>query len=68
MPNIRHPGYIKIQQDQTQQFTPFIRSDIGKKIPGDRPNGFYQQTPIPQHLKKCSELPPYNVYFVPNRF
>ncbi len=52
MPNVLHPGHISAQQDRMKQFDPFARTDVGPKIPGDRPSGSTQRTPTVQHLDK----------------
>ncbi|MDR2440491.1 MAG: hypothetical protein LBE12_14110 [Planctomycetaceae bacterium] len=57
MPNLFHPGHINEQRDRMKQFDPFIRTDIGPKIDGDRPHGSQQETPLPQHF---NQYPPPN--------
>ncbi len=52
LPNLLHPGHISAQQDRMKRFDPFGRTDIGPKIPGDRPSGSTEKTPLPQHLKE----------------
>lgn len=69
-PNLTEPGYISIQQTHMNQFEPFCRSDIGPRIPGDRPHGALSQTPREQHLKryyKLYERQPYTAWFLPAR-